>query len=70
MGKAYLVQSNKDNQYYVMKRINIGHLSPEQQEIAMREAQLHALVQHPNIIAFKEIYHTTKDKLCIIMEYA
>lgn len=30
MGKAYLVQSTSDNKLYVMKRINIGHLSPEQ----------------------------------------
>lgn len=60
MGKAYLVSSNSDNQMYVMKRINIGHLPPEQQDAAMREAQLHSIVQHENIIAFKEIYHTTK----------
>lgn len=46
MGKAYLVSSNSDNQMYVMKRINIGHLPPEQQEAAMREAQLHSIVQH------------------------
>lgn len=36
MGKAYLVQSNVDQKFYVMKRINIGHLSPEQKESAMR----------------------------------
>ena len=70
MGKAYLVRSNQDQQLYVMKRINIGYLSPEQKEAAKREAQLHSIVSHPNIITFKEIYHTTKDKLCIIMEYA
>ena len=28
------------------------------------------MVKHSNIIQFKEIYQTTKDKLCIIMEYA
>ncbi len=28
------------------------------------------MVRHDNIIRFQEIYHTTKDKLCIIMEYA
>lgn len=30
MGKAYLVECKADHQLYVMKRINIGHLSPEQ----------------------------------------
>ncbi len=26
MGKVYLVQCNEDKKFYVMKRINIGHL--------------------------------------------
>jgi serine/threonine protein kinase len=29
MGRAYLVQSSDDQQFYVMKRINIGHLGPK-----------------------------------------
>lgn len=53
MGRAYLVQSNVDDQFYVMKRIHIGHLSPQQQEGAKREAQLHSLVSHEHVIGFK-----------------
>lgn len=36
MGKAYLVKSNQDGGLYVMKRINIGHLTSEEKEVAMR----------------------------------
>lgn len=53
MGKAYLVKCNKDDQLYVMKRINIGYLSADEKEVAKREAQLHSIVSHPNIINFK-----------------
>ena len=67
MGRAYLVESTIDNNFYVMKRINIGYLSPQEKENAMREAKLHSLVIHQNVIEFKEIYHTTKEKLCIVM---
>ena len=28
------------------------------------------MLSHPNIVAFKEVYQTTGDKLCIVMEYA
>jgi NIMA (never in mitosis gene a)-related kinase len=70
MGKAYLVRSSEDELQYVMKRINIGHLPPKEREAALREAQLHSILQHPNIVQFKELYQTTGDKLCIIMEYA
>lgn len=70
MGKAYLVSSAEDGQLYVMKRINIGHLEAKEREGALREAQLHRLLEHPNIVQFKELYQTTGDKLCIIMEYA
>jgi NIMA (never in mitosis gene a)-related kinase len=27
-------------------------------------------LSHPNVIQFKEIYTTRKQKLCIVMEYA
>lgn len=70
MGKAYLVKSSQDGCEYVMKRINIGHLPAKEKENALREAQLHSLLQHPNIVQFRELYQTTGDKLCIIMQYA
>ncbi len=70
MGKAYLVKSSEDGCEYVMKRINIGHLPPKEKENALREAQLHSLLQHQNIVQFRELYQTTGDKLCIIMQYA
>lgn len=28
------------------------------------------MLQHPNIIRFKEVYKTKKGQLCIVMDYA
>lgn len=70
MGRAYLVESADDEKLYVMKRINIGHLGPKEKENALREAQLHSLFNHPNIVELKEVYQTTGEKICIVMEYA
>lgn len=53
MGRAYLVKSDEDSKLYVMKRINIGHLGEKEKENALREAQLHRLFEHPNIVQLK-----------------
>ena len=37
---------------------------------ALREAKILEMLQHKNIIGFKEVYKTGKGKLCIVMEYA
>lgn len=53
MGRAYLVECTEDSRLYVMKRINIGHLAAKEKENALREAQLHSMFTHPNIVQLK-----------------
>jgi len=36
MGRAYLVESAEDKLFYVMKRINLGHLGQKERDDALR----------------------------------
>ena len=35
----------------------------------LREAKILEVLQHPNIVRFREVYKTKKGKLCIVMDY-
>ena len=54
----------------VIKQIDLGDLCPSEQENARKEAKILELLDHPNIVKFKEVYGTSKMKLNIVMEYA
>lgn len=45
-------------------------LSPAERINTFREAKILEFMHHPNIIQFYEVYKTTHEKLCIVMEYA
>lgn len=45
-------------------------IAEEERKAALREAKILELLQHENIIEFKEVYKTNKGKLCIVMGYA
>lgn len=64
------MRSKKDNLLYVVKRIRIEHLSDKEKNATLKEAHMMRSLQHENVIAFKDIYTTVKQKLCIVMEYA
>ena len=36
----------------------------------LREAKILEVLQHPNIVRFREVYKTKKGKLCIVMDFA
>ena len=36
----------------------------------MNEAKILEVLNHPNIVRFREVYKTMKGKLCIVMDYA
>jgi NIMA (never in mitosis gene a)-related kinase len=55
---------------WVIKQINLADLSPDEQETAEKEAKILQLLDHQNIVRFKEVYRTAKQKLNIVMEYA
>jgi serine/threonine protein kinase len=45
-------------------------MSEEEKKETFREAKILELLNHPNIIRFKEVYKTKKGQLCIVMDYA
>ena len=45
-------------------------IGDDDRKAALREAKILELLQHENIIEFKEVYKTNKGKLCIVMGYA
>ena len=69
-GKAFLVQCESDQvsnnlvNFYkslaVIKKIDIKKMSEEEKKEALREAKILEVLNHPNIIRFKEVYKTKK----------
>jgi len=45
-------------------------MSEEERRETLREAKILEVLQHPNIVRFREVYKTKKGKLCIVMDYA
>ena len=45
-------------------------MNEEERRETLREAKILEVLQHPNIIRFKEVYKTKKGKLCIVMDFA
>ena len=69
-GKAFLVQCKSDGSYAVIKKIDLKAMSEEERKEAYREAKILEVLNHPNIIQFKEVYKTKRGELCIVMGYA
>lgn len=68
-GIIFKVHSLKNNKIYVMKKINLKKMNPQQQKDSLKEAQILKRVKHPHIITyFKSFLHS--ECLYIIMEYA
>lgn len=45
-------------------------MSEEERKETLREAKILEVLNHPNIVRFREVYKTKKGKLCIVMDYA
>lgn len=45
-------------------------MSDEEKKETFREAKILEVLNHPNIIRFKEVYKTKRGQLCIVMDYA
>lgn len=45
-------------------------MSAQEKEDTLKEAKILEVLNHPNVIRFKEVYKTQKGKLCIVMDYA
>jgi len=69
-GTAYLVECQSDKSFAVIKQIDIHAMSEEERRETLREAKILEVLQHPNVVRFKEVYKTKKGKLCIVMDFA
>lgn len=67
---AYLCESKDDKSLVVVKKISIRNVSRQEQEEAIREAEILKMLKHPNIIQFKDFIDVRRDYICIIMDYA
>ena len=56
--------------YAVVKKIDIKKMSEDDKQSTFREAKILEVLNHPNIIRFKEVYKTKQGQLCIVMDYA
>ena len=45
-------------------------MSEEEKRETLREAKILEVLNHPNIVRFREVYKTKNGKLCIVMDYA
>ena len=54
----------------MIKKVDIAKMSDEEKRETFREAKILEVLNHPNIIRFKEVYKTKKGQLCIVMDYA
>ena len=67
MSKSYFLFLKS---YAVIKKIDIKSMSEQEKKDTIKEAKILEVLQHPNIIRFKEVYKTKKGQLCIVMDYA
>lgn len=45
-------------------------MSEQEKRETIKEAKILEVLNHPNIIRFKEVYKTKKGQMCIVMDYA
>ncbi|CAJ1425938.1 unnamed protein product [Effrenium voratum] len=67
-GKAHLVRSGSDDQYFIAKTIDLTCLSSKEQETAFQEVALLRRLDHPNIVSYRDNFFMG-DTLVIIMQY-
>lgn len=63
-----LVVNKKENKNYIAKKILLDGLSSKEQEGCMLEVNLLRNLEHPNIVAYKEMF-LSQNQLIILMEY-
>ena len=71
-GKAYLVRSNTDRRYCVIKIINIENMTEKEKNDTLTESRILKQLEHQNIIKLKEVFMAKKPQftLNIVTEYA
>ena len=63
------MRSVQTNELAVVKEVKLDGMSKKEEEDARREAKILRVLQHPNIVGFRDVYKTKKNKLNIVMEF-
>lgn len=50
--------------------MDLNAMTEDEKKDTYKEAKILEALKHPNIIRFREVYKTKKQKLCIVMDYA
>ena len=69
-GSAYLVQSKITHKLWVIKKVDLNDMMFEERLKAKEEAKILEVLNHPNIITFKDVFKDKKLHLNLVMEYA
>ena len=69
-GSAILSKGEDTGDLVVIKNIDMSSMTEAEQKAARKEAKIHEVLNHPNIVKFREVYITNKQKLCIVMDFA
>lgn len=79
-GKAYLVECQSDKvsplpssivqSLAVIKQVDLNNMSENEKQETYREAKILEVLNHPNIVKFREVYKTKRGKMCIVMDFA
>jgi NIMA (never in mitosis gene a)-related kinase len=68
-GQAVLVRRVNDGGLFVIKEVNVSHLSRKAQVEALNEVKILSALAHPDIVEYHESFIANK-KIHIVMEYA
>ena len=67
---TYLVECKSNSEFAVIKMRDLKKLSHKDCNELLIDAKILEVINHPNIIRFREVYKTKAKKLCIVMDYA
>ncbi len=56
--------------FCVIKQVDVSRMSSQEKNDTVKEAKILEVLNHPNIIRFREVYTTKRGKLCIVMDFA
>src|SRR3990167_1383339 len=69
-GRAWLAEDLKSCDYCVIKETKTQNMKQSDVDEIRKEAEILKVLEHPNIIRFRDIYMNRKLKLCIVMDFA
>ena len=68
MGDVYLIREEANGSYWALKTLRAGGPDSEIWKRFMNEGSVHSQLNHPNIVAYREMF-LYSERPCLIMEY-